>query len=96
MIKLPSFIRNRAKKKSHGAGKDNEFSFGISSASERDIRKDPTLNFKIFPANGGYIVEFYKYDRNNDRCDNTLYVIHSSDDMTSEIASICQREFMQL
>ena len=90
MIKLPSFIRKRVNKR------NEEFSFGISSVKESDIRKDATLTFKIFPANGGYIVEFYKYDRNNDRCDNTLYVIHSADDMTSEIASICQREFMQL
>jgi hypothetical protein len=90
MIKLPSFIRNRVNKR------DEDFSFGVSPIKESDIRKDATLTFKIFPANGGYIVEFYKYDRNNDRCDNTLYVIHSSDDMTSEIASICQREFLQL
>ena len=94
MIKLPSFIRNRANKKS--PINDADFSFGLASVNEKEIRKDASLTFKIFPANGGYIVEFYKYDRNNDRCDNTLYVIHSSDDMTAEIASICQREFLQL
>ena len=88
MIRLPSFIRNRVNKR-------DEY-VGITPMKESDIRKDAALTFKIFPANGGYIVEFYKYDRKNDRSDNTLYVIHSSDDMTSEIASICQREFLQL
>ena len=93
MIKLPSFIRNKVKSNYIS---DNEVAPTPYSPRESDIRKEASLTFKIFPANGGYIVEFYKYDRNTDRSHNSLYVIHSADDMTAEIASICQREFLQL
>ena len=62
----------------------------------RDIRSPSALNFRIFPANGGYIVEFYRYDNKRDETSTKLYVIPSSEELTETISSICQQEFLQL
>lgn len=79
--------------------KDGGFVVGLSSRdfpSPTDMNSSPKLNFKIFTANGGYIVEFYKYDYKKDEQSTELYIIPSTDELTESISLICQREFLNL
>ncbi len=71
-------------------------SFPQVSGSNNDLHASPKLNFKIFSASGGYILEFYKYDYKNDEAASQLYVISSSEELTESITIICQREFLTL
>ncbi len=64
--------------------------------SNNELHTSPKLNFKIFTANGGYILEFYKYDYKKDQSESQLYVIPSSEELTESITMICQREFLTL
>jgi hypothetical protein len=71
-------------------------SFPQVSGSNNDLHASPKLNFKIFSASGGYILEFYKYDYKKDETASQLYVISSSEELTESITTICQREFLTL
>lgn len=66
------------------------------SLRESDIRSDANLNFKIFAASGGYVLEFYRYDRQRDESYNKMYVINDTEELSESIALICQQEFMQI
>jgi hypothetical protein len=79
----------------------NNHAIGIDASSfpqtsNNDLHTSPKLNFKIFTANGGFIVEFYKYDYKKDETASQLYVIPSSEELTESITMICQREFLTL
>jgi len=49
---------------------------------------DPTMNFKVYNANGGKVVEFRQYDRVNDRSVNQLYIIPEDRDFGDSIKHI--------
>ena len=66
------------------------------SLRESGIRSNPTLNFKIFAASGGYVLEFYRYDSHNDESYIKMYVISDTEELSESIALICQQEFLQL
>ena len=75
------------------------FAIGLSSRdfpSQHELHSSPKLNFKIFTASGGYVVEFYKYDYKKDEQSTELYIIPSTDELTESISLICQREFLNL
>lgn len=75
------------------------FAIGLSPRdfpSQQDLNSSPKLNFKIFAANGGYVVEFYKYDYKKNEQSTELYIIPSTDELTESISLICQREFLNL
>jgi hypothetical protein len=57
-----------------------------------DISSDPILNFKVFSAVGGRIVEFRKYDRNRDRNETQTYIITNDQDFGERIAKIATME----
>ena len=59
------------------------------------IDSDPQLNFKIYSATGGHIMEFRRYDRKIDRYDNQLYVISTDDNMGERVARIVNMEMMK-
>ena len=46
-----------------------------SRDSEAVCGDDPILNFKVYSAVGGKVVEFRRYDRKIDRNDTTTYII---------------------
>lgn len=90
----PPVIRSLLSKLYPTSQLDNVVS--ISKDDGQEIRSPSALNFRIFPANGGYIVEFYRYDTKRDETSTKLYVIPSSEELTETISSICQQEFLQL
>jgi hypothetical protein len=63
--------------------------------STRDINTDPTLQFKVYNAVGGKIVEFSRYDRKTDRSDHQIYIIGKDEDFGEKIAKISTLEVLR-
>jgi len=66
-----------------------------NSIGGRDIGTDPTLQFKVYNAVGGKIVEFSRYDRKNDRSDHQIYIIGKDEDFGEKIAKISTLEVLR-
>jgi hypothetical protein len=68
-------------------------SIGITVREETPcIESDPVLNFKVYSAVGGKIVEFRKYDRTRDRSETQTYIITNDQDFGERIAKIATME----
>jgi hypothetical protein len=68
--------------------------------ASRDVESvaesDPILNFRVFSAVGGKIVEFRRYDRQRDRHDVQTYIITNDQDFGERIAKIATMETIKL
>lgn len=60
------------------------------------VSDDPILNFKVFNAVGGKVVEFRRYDRRSDRNDSTTYIITNDQDFGERISKIATMENIKL
>ena len=71
----------------------------ISLRPSRDVEaiadSDPILNFRVFSAVGGQVVEFRRYDHKTDRSDTTTYIIHKDDDFGEKISKIANLELLK-
>ena len=56
---------------------------------------EPVLNFRVFSAVGGQVVEFRRYDRKTDRSDTSTYIIHKDDDFGEKISKIANLELLR-
>lgn len=73
---------------------------GINSVSTRDVSSDnvssdPALQFKIYNAIGGKVVEFTRYDRQKDRAFRDIYIIGREEDFGAKIAKIAMLETLK-
>jgi len=50
------------------------------------------MNFAIFSATGGKVVQFNTYDPARDRSETRLYIVTDKDDLGEELAQIITRE----
>lgn len=50
------------------------------------------INFAVFPAKGGSIVQVYHYDRKKDEELRTLYVVHDDEEFDQHLAQIISME----
>ena len=66
-----------------------------NSIAGRDINSDATLNFKVYNAIGGKIVEFSRYDRKSDRAEHQIYIIGKDEDFGEKIAKISTFEVLK-
>ena len=66
-----------------------------SMGSTRDIGSDVSLQFKVYNAIGGKIVEFSRYDRKNDRAEHQIYIIGKDEDFGEKIAKISTFEVLK-
>jgi hypothetical protein len=66
-----------------------------SISGSRDISSDPTLQFKVYNAIGGKIVEFSRYDRQTDRTHHQIYIIGKDEDFGEKIAKISTFEVLK-
>lgn len=53
------------------------------------------MNFTLYKANGGYVLEYRSYDRKTDRNDNRLHIITGDQDLGQQIAHIITFEALQ-
>jgi hypothetical protein len=63
--------------------------------STRDVNSDPTLQFKIYNAIGGKVVEFSRYDRKSDCSHHDIYIIGKNEDFGEKIAKIAMLESLK-
>ena len=61
----------------------------------RSIDSEPTLNFKVYSAVGGKIVEFSRYDPKSDRHERQMYIIGRDEDFGEKIAKISTLEILR-
>lgn len=73
----------------------NVKSSGISLREVDHMDAEPTLNFRVFSAVGGQVVEFRRYDRKTDRSDTTTYIINKDDDFGEKISKIANLEMLK-
>ena len=66
-----------------------------ASVNTRDVNSDPTLQFKIYNAIGGKVVEFSRYDRKQDRHFHDIYIIGKDEDFGAKIAKIAMLESLK-
>jgi len=66
-----------------------------NSISGRDVGSDPTLQFKVYNAIGGKVVEFSRYDRKSDRHHHDIYIIGRDEDFGEKIAKIAMLETLK-
>ena len=68
----------------------------LISTAENAINDEPILNFKVYSAVGGKVVEFRRYDRKSDRNDTTTYIITNDQDFGERISKIATMEKLKL
>ena len=68
---------------------------GIRDVEAGKCDDDPILNFRVFSAVGGQVVEFRRYDRKTDRSDTTTYIINKDDDFGEKISKIANLELLK-
>lgn len=77
----------------------SENSIGIGIVSSRDVESvsdaDPILNFRVFNAIGGRVVEFRTYDKHKDRNHTQTYIITDDQDFGERIAKIATLESLK-
>ncbi len=66
-----------------------------NTISTRDVGSDPTLQFKIYNAVGGKVVEFSRYDQKADRHHHDIYIIGKQEDFGEKIAKIAMLETLK-
>lgn len=54
------------------------------------------MNFKIYKASGGVIVETHMYDRKTDRANSGLYIVTDDKDLGQEISKIITMESLRV
>ena len=67
----------------------------MNTVSTRDVNSDPTLQFKVYNAIGGKVVEFSRYDRKQDRSFHDIYIIGKNEDFGEKIAKIAMLETLK-
>lgn len=67
----------------------------IASEDCESVGGDPILNFKIYSAVGGKVVEFRQYDRHKDRNFHQTYIITNDQDFGDRIAKIATMEILK-
>ena len=72
-----------------------KLSRGMNAVSTRDVGSDPTLQFKVYNAIGGKVVEFSRYDRKQDRNFHDIYIIGKTEDFGEKIAKIAMLEVLK-
>lgn len=67
--------------------------------SGRDVdnspENDPVITFRIYGATNGKILEFRRYDRKNDRSDNSTYIIEKDRDIGEYVAKCLSLEMLK-
>jgi hypothetical protein len=68
----------------------------ISTISGRaNVDSEPTLQFKVYSAVGGKVVEFNRYDPKSERTDRQIYIIGKDEDFGEKIAKISMLESLR-
>lgn len=65
------------------------------SISEDSLASEASINFRIYNATGGHVMEFRKYDTRSDRTNTQIYVISKDEDVGERVARIVNLEMLK-
>jgi hypothetical protein len=65
------------------------------SVDHSRIEDDPVLNFRIYDAQNGKILEFSKYDRKTDRSNRSIYIVEKDKDITEYVGKCLSLELLR-
>ena len=71
---------------------------GISLHSVSESNRpdsEPVLNFRIYSAENGKVLEFNRYDRSKDRSQCTIYIIGKDEDIADKVSKCVTLETMR-
>jgi hypothetical protein len=74
---------------------NTKMSRGNTISTRSGIDSEPTLQFKVYSAVGGKVVEFNRYDPKTDRNDRQVYIIGKDEDFGEKIAKISMLEVLR-
>jgi hypothetical protein len=66
----------------------------VSVSSDSNIDAEG-YTLKVYPARGGRVIQYYKYDRKHDRQNTSLYVISDSEDLGDAVKNIVVEQALQ-
>ncbi len=96
--KVISWVREDWNKVRHGENDAvvSSKSIGIGTISSgRRIDQSNGMNFTIHSANGGYVMEYNKYDPRTDERNTALHIITSDQDLGQGISHIITLEMLR-
>ncbi len=67
----------------------------IDSVHGGSLDSEPTLQFTVYNAIGGKVVEFRTYDKNRDRRHHQVYIISKDEDFGEKIGKIATLETLK-
>jgi len=53
------------------------------------------MNFTVYKANGGFIIEYHYYDRHRDRSEHKLHIVTEDKDLGEELGKIISFETLR-
>lgn len=62
---------------------------------DTDIDSCDGYTLKVYPARGGRVIQYYKYDRQKDRANTSLYVISDAEDLGDAVKNIVVEQALQ-
>ena len=77
---------------------DGEVSMKLTASRDVEAQiceAEPVLNFRVFSAVGGQVVEFRRYDRKADRSDTSTYIVTKDQDFGEKISKIASLEMLK-
>lgn len=79
----------------HELERDSDVPVAISAEPRSIDQPERSVQFTVYTANGGRVIETRRYDRQKDRHNNNLYVITSDQDFGREIDKIITMEALR-
>lgn len=67
----------------------------VSVSAENRVDDEPVLNFRIYNAQNGKILEFNKYDRKTDRSDRSIYIVEKDKDVVEYVGKCVSLELLR-
>lgn len=69
---------------------------GLETVTAREVPRQDGLNFILYKAVGGHILESRVYNSKTDRHEGTLYMIHEDQDFAKQVAQSIMLEQFKL
>jgi deoxycytidine triphosphate deaminase len=67
----------------------------VSVSVDNRVDDEPVLNFRIYNAQNGKILEFNKYDRKSDRNDRSIYIVEKDKDVVEYVGKCLSLELLK-
>ena len=64
-------------------------------SADSDLDGSDGYTLRVYPARGGRVIQYYKYDRQSDRSKTSLYVIADSEDLGDAVKNIVVEQSLQ-